>query len=403
MHVSDCYPPRLGGIEVQVAELARRQASAGHKTHVITATRGDGEPSGEPATGLRVHRVSAPVPFELPVHPRAGRHLGRLFDELAPDVVHLHVGAVSPFAWAAARCARQRGLPLVATVHSIWDPVTSGIYRLLDGGWRWTRWPLVLAPVSESAAGPIRRVVAGSPAATGADAVTVRVVPNGLDLDAWRPLPPPAPAGTGEPMGPAAAPRQVRLLAVGRLAPRKQPLTLLRLLRTAAARIGAQVELVATIVGDGPAEASMRRYLRRHRMTGWVQLAGRLERQQLPEVLAGADVFLAPAVREAFGLAALEARAAGVPIIARRGTGIADFVADGREGLLADGEPELADAIVRLTTDHELREQIAATNRASAPARSSWPAVLAALDRCYALARTDTLATPSRPAQPSRR
>lgn len=397
-HVSDCYSPRLGGIEVQVAELTRRQADAGHETHVITATRAhdQADPDGRPGAGPRVHRVAAAIPFELPIHPRASKHLNRLFDELEPDVVHLHIGAVSPFAWCAARCAQRRGLPLVATVHSIWDPVTSGIYRLLDGGWRWSRWPLVLAPVSEAAAGPIRRVVDSG--------VIVDVVPNGLDLETWRPLPRPASAPASASVDRAEAARCVRLLAVGRLAPRKQPLTLLRMLRDAALQLGPDVGLQATIVGDGPAEASMRRYLQRHDMTGWVRLAGRLDRDQLPQVLASADVFLAPAVREAFGLAALEARTAGLPIIARRGTGIADFVADEREGLLADGEQELTDAIVRLASDHELRAGITAVNRASAPARSAWPAVLAALDRCYTLARPGAAAAPvpTRPSAPSR-
>lgn len=400
MHVSDCYAPRLGGIEVQVAELARRQAEAGHETHVITATRAhgrdrDGEPDAGTPNGPRVHRVVAAMPFELPVHPRAGRHLGRLFDELTPDIVHVHVGAVSPFAWSAARCAQRRGLPLVVTVHSIWDPVTSGIYRLLDGAWRWSRWPLVLAPVSEPAARPIRKVARGH--------TRINVVPNGLDLQAWRPLPRSDAA--------APSPRQgwcVRLVAVGRLAPRKQPLTLLRVLRSAAEQLPLEVELQAMIVGDGPAEASMRRYLQRHDMTGWVRLAGRIERGQLPRILASADVFVAPAVREAFGLAALEARTAGLPIIARRGTGIADFVADGREGLLADDERQLADAIARLASDHNLRREITEANRASAPARSGWPSVLSALDRCYALARPDAAAPvpptlSSSPIEPSRR
>lgn len=70
-HVSDCYSPRLGGIEVQVAELTRRQADAGHETHVITATRAhdQAEPDGGPAAGPRVHRVAAAIPFELPIHP----------------------------------------------------------------------------------------------------------------------------------------------------------------------------------------------------------------------------------------------------------------------------------------------------------------------------------------------
>ncbi|MCW2632366.1 MAG: glycosyl transferase [Pseudonocardia sp.] len=406
VHVSDCYAPRLGGIEVQVAELAHRQAEAGHETHVITATRAhDAEAGPPPAAGPRVHRVVAAMPFELPVHPRPAKHLNRLFDELKPDAVHVHIGAVSPFAWSAARCAQRRGLPLVATVHSIWDPVTSGIYRLLDGGWRWSRWPLVLTPVSEPAARPIRHVTRGR--------TRINVVPNGLDLQAWRPLPRPAagtPAGTpgGTPAGTSAGPaRRVRVVAVGRLAPRKQPLTLLRVLRAAAQQVGPEVGLQATIIGDGPAEASMRRYLQRHDMTGWVRLAGRVDRDQLPQVLAGADVFVAPAVREAFGLAALEARTAGLPIIARSGTGIADFVTDGREGLLADDEQELTDAVARLAIDHELRDQIAAINRASAPARSAWPAVLAALERCYALARPDAGAAmppklPSSPIEPSR-
>ena len=41
VHISDCYPPRLGGIETQVRALAVRQAEQGHDVHVITATPGE--------------------------------------------------------------------------------------------------------------------------------------------------------------------------------------------------------------------------------------------------------------------------------------------------------------------------------------------------------------------------
>src|SRR5437868_1545383 len=61
LQVSDCYLPRLGGIEVQVADLVRMQREAGHEVEVATATR------GEPLPG--VHRVVARMPFDLPVHP----------------------------------------------------------------------------------------------------------------------------------------------------------------------------------------------------------------------------------------------------------------------------------------------------------------------------------------------
>ena len=46
VHLSDCYLPRLGGIEMQVRDLARRQTAAGHEVHVITTT-----PSGPRSRG----------------------------------------------------------------------------------------------------------------------------------------------------------------------------------------------------------------------------------------------------------------------------------------------------------------------------------------------------------------
>ncbi|HEY9521592.1 MAG TPA: hypothetical protein VIR33_00005, partial [Thermopolyspora sp.] len=56
LHISDCYLPRLGGIEVQVADLVRTQRGAGHSVEVATATR------GERLDG--VHRIVARLPFD---------------------------------------------------------------------------------------------------------------------------------------------------------------------------------------------------------------------------------------------------------------------------------------------------------------------------------------------------
>ncbi len=78
----------------------------------------------------------------------------------------------------------------------------------------------------------------------------------------------------------------------------------------------------------------MERYLRANGMNGWVSLPGRYSRDQIHELLASADVFVAPAPRESFGLAALEARVAGVPVVARTQSGVGParvlrrFVAD---------------------------------------------------------------------------
>jgi phosphatidylinositol alpha 1,6-mannosyltransferase len=386
VHVSDCFLPRLGGIEIQVAELTRMQRRFGHHVEVVTATP---DRDGRCAVGadVPVHRVVAPLPWELPVHPRAGRHVARLYSDLRPDVVHVHVGAVSPFGWAALRVAERHRLPTVVTVHSMWDPGTSAMYRALDLGAGWRDWRVVCTTVSEAAALPIRRVVRGR--------IPVQVVPNGVSTTHWRgPEPPGSDQAGSDPAGsdragsdPAGArPPEVHVVAVGRLAPRKQPLTLLRVLGAARAALGEEVRLRATVVGDGPALPFMERYLRWNAMTGWVRLAGRLDRAGVRAVLAEADVFLAPATRESFGIAALEARVAGVPVVAYDRGGVADFVVPEKEGLLARTPSELAAAVVRLARDRALRASIAAHNSATEPLRCTWPVVLAAFDELYAVA-----------------
>ncbi|GAA2756673.1 glycosyltransferase family 4 protein [Actinopolymorpha rutila] len=387
--MSDCFLPRLGGIEIQLAELTRMQHRAGHQVEVVTATPdstgGDaawvaaaGDRSGGP--GVPVHRVVAPLPWELPVHPRTGRHVGRLYADLRPDVVHVHVGAVSPFGWAAVRAAARRRLPTVVTVHSMWDPATCAMYRALDAGAGWTGWAAVASTVSEAAAVPIRRVVG--------DRVPVRVVANGIDTAQWRPTGPGAAIELTEPTGRAGRRRPgVHVVAVGRLAPRKQPLTLLAILRAARSALDRRVPMYATVVGDGPARPLMHRYLRRHAMTDWVELTGRLDRDRVRAVLGSADVFLAPATRESFGIAALEARLAGVPVVAYERGGVADFVVSEKEGLLGGSPAELAAAVARLAGDDALRGTIAKYNRSTEPVRCTWPVVLADFDELYALAR----------------
>ncbi|WP_169947888.1 glycosyltransferase family 4 protein [Microbispora sp. H11081] len=373
LHVSDCYLPRLGGIEVQVADLVRAQREAGHTVEVATATPGERLPG--------VHRVVASLPFDLPVHPRGTAHLLRLMTSGRFDVVHVHTGAVSPFAWMGVRAAVLARLPVVATVHSMWDPVTRGVYRALQAAFGWRRWGLVLTAVSEAAARPIRAVAGPR--------VPVQVVSNGLDVTSWRPGPGAVRAtgdGTGDGTADGEADGTVHVVAVGRLAPRKQPLRLLKLLETARDRVPPAIAMRATIVGDGPARGRMERYLRAHGMS-WVSLPGRYSREQIKDLLAEADVFVAPAPRESFGLAALEARAAGVPVVARAQSGVADFVRPGKEGLLGRSFDDLVASVARLARDPGLRRSIAEHNRETEPVRCSWPAVLEGFARCYELAR----------------
>ncbi|MFC5719631.1 glycosyltransferase family 4 protein [Streptomyces gamaensis] len=365
LHVSDCFAPRTGGIETQVAALARAQQRSGRSVAVATATpAAPGTP--EEHWPYPVHRLSARIPGQLPVHPRAGRELDRLLTAVRPKVVHTHLGAFSPFAWSALACAGRLGIPTVATVHSLWDPVVRATYRGLSRTGHAPTAPMVVTAVSRSAARTVRQALPD---------VAPLVVPNGIDPTWWLPHP-------------RAEPREDRLhvVSVGRLVPRKEPMELLEALRTAQPRLaGRGVALTATCVGTGPCLPAMRRYLDRHGMTGWVRLAGHRNPEGVRELLAGADLFVNSSCRESFGIAALEARTSGLPVLARARTGVADFVRGGREGSLCDHSTfALADELVWLGRTPRARHAMAVHNRETVAEHCTWPSVVEAFAHAYA-------------------
>jgi glycosyltransferase involved in cell wall biosynthesis len=369
LHVSDCYPPRTGGIESQVSDLAAHQVEAGHEVHVLTATLGAGGERGgvvDLERGVRVHRLGARLPFDLPVNPAQARLIGAALDDVHPDVVHVHAGVVSPFAFDGARIALAHGLPTSITWHCMLDGLVPGLRAAVRvAGWRATA--AALSAVSGAAA---RRVA-------GVFEAPVEVMPNGLDLAAWAPA---DGADLRDHDGP------VHLVATMRLAPRKRAVPLIELVAAAVRRLPRE-SLRLTVIGDGPARRRVESVVAARGLRGVVELSGRLTRQEVRAAYADADVFLAPAELEAFGIAALEARTAGLVVVARRGTGIEEFVVDGTDGLLVADDAEMTEAIVHLARDGRLLPGILAHNRAVRPA-FGWDRVLTAADAEYARART---------------
>jgi glycosyltransferase involved in cell wall biosynthesis len=152
-----------------------------------------------------------------------------------------------------------------------------------------------------------------------------------------------------------------------------------------------------TIVGDGPVTAQVRRHIDKHGLSYGscvVDLAGRLTPEQVRATLGASDAFIAPAKLESFGIAALEARTAGLPVLAYAATGIATFVRLEQEGLLAADDASMTAAIARIAADDDLRRRIAEHNRATEPDQS-WPKVLATVESAYADARARSATTPT--------
>lgn len=368
--VTDCYLPRLGGIEVQVRDLAHGLRSVGHEVEVFTATVGeDGQHGGhvEIVDDVPVHRLGLNLPATFPLNPFAGgelrRRLGAGF-----DVAHVHMGVVSPFTVDATRVARGLGLPTTMTWHCMLAWAESAI-GLTGAVRRWGRAGVTMNAVSSVAAVPVQRLLG--------DLGTVNVLPNGIDVDTWWQ---PAHGST-----PPAATGGVRLVTAMRLVGRKRPIPMLQVLQRVRAMVP-EVPFSVTILGDGRLRSSIESYVRREDIADWVELPGRVSRPELLRRYAESHVYLSPAKLESFGIAALEARCAGLPVVGLDTSGAAEFVHDGVNGFLARTDDDMARAIARLLTDTAVRERMYRYNVTVPPSDLDWSAVIDTTEREYARA-----------------
>ena len=351
--VSDCYAPRLGGIETQVRDLARNLKRAGHEPAVVTATPvgGGRGRSVERADGFPVYRTTAHLPSELPVHPRAGRELDDLLSRLRPDVVHAHVGIVSPFAWSGIAAARRAGLPLSVTFHCVLGPWASvaGVLGPASPVRLWQRGGADLTAVSSMLASEVKRAGAQDP---------VTVLPNGITVEDWR-LERPGPQGRRPH-------RPVTVVASLRWVERKRPLQVVRAFAQAI-RSTPGTDAILKIYGDGPLRERLTREVAESGLADRIELVGRVERTELAQAFTRADIYLQTSPADSFGISTLEARSAGLAVVALRSSGVSDFVTDGVDGLLADDESGLARELATLLGDDELLECIKAHNYENVP------------------------------------
>jgi glycosyltransferase involved in cell wall biosynthesis len=117
------------------------------------------------------------------------------------------------------------------------------------------------------------------------------------------------------------------------------------------------------IAGDGSLLAKLKAESRRLGISDSVSFPGWQE--DLAQVMAGWDIFALPSLDEGFGFAALEAMAAGLPVVATNVGGLPELVVDGQTGWLVPARDPamLADCLRRLIADAEKREAMGAAGR----------------------------------------
>ncbi len=354
----------MGGIERQVEGLARTQAGAGHQVDIITSVPPDSTAPAIP--GVHVRGPSRPGSQPGSIRYQATLAGRRAVLDGGYDLVHVHASTFSPLAYLAAGAASRAGIPTVVTLHSLWSWATP-IFRVFDLGLDWRRWPLTWTAVSgvaaDSLSGVLRKVT------------PIAVLPNGVSPELWRPQRLPR------------DPRRVVVVSVMRLAGRKRPMPLLEMLRKAREQLPAEIRLEVKIIGDGPKRQQMSDYLQRHAMADWVTLTGQLDQPSIRRIYDDADLYVSPATLESFGIAALEARCSGLPVIAFACTGVPDFIGHDRNGVLVADDDEMASAIVALAQATTARTALTEHNLAT-ESGFSWTSVLATCQQVYAAAFT---------------
>jgi glycosyltransferase involved in cell wall biosynthesis len=220
-------------------------------------------------------------------------------------------------------------------------------------------------------------VVANSAAARGIlleeglAAETIAVIPNGVEI--------------GSPWLPASAGRlskqpRRKIITVANLRPEKSHETLI----TAANLLAvAFPDLEFQIVGDGPRRAELEALVRSRRLEDRVRFLG--HREDVGQLLGQADIFALPSRSEAFPNGAIEAMAAGLPVVAGAVGGLLDLIDHGRTGLLI--EPGNADALAGalrwLLTNPAKASQLGEQARADVQQRYSFERMVKAFEDLY--------------------
>ena len=198
------------------------------------------------------------------------------------------------------------------------------------------------------------------------DAAKIRIVPNGVDPEKFKPF-----------EDQAAVKRQFGLgnepcvLFVGSLIPRKG----LPFLVEAAKKIVKEYkETKFIIVGEGPLRNQLLRKLEAANLSGNFTFLGNVKEDMLPAVYNCADVFALPSIQEGQGIVLLEAQASAKPVVAFDVGGVNEAVRNGETGLLVKrGSTEkLADAIMKLLSDKALREKMGANGRRFVTENFTW-------------------------------
>ena len=332
-----CYPTE-GGSGVVATELGKQLARRGHEVHFIT--------SSVPVRlrcferNIYFHEVR-PENYPVFLYPPYCLSLAARMAEVAEahrlDVLHAHYAMPhAASAYLAQQMLRSRRVRTVTTLHG--TDIT--LVGQAPSFFAVTRFSIQESDVVTSVSGWLREETVrifdpGRP---------IEVIPNFVDTETFRP-------GTApERRAQFAGPDEKIVLHISNFRPVKNVKAVIQVFARARREVPARLLLV----GDGPERIPVERLVHEEGLEPYVRFLGNQE--FVEDIFPIADLFILPSLHESFGLSALEAMAAGVPVVVTNVGGPPEVVVDGESGYLRAPEDidGMSEAVIRLLKDPEL-------------------------------------------------
>ena len=340
MNIGITVYPTYGGSGIVGSELGRDLAERGHNVHFISSVL----PTRVTQLNARVHfheveMMSYPLFEHQPYDLALATKMATVARAEKLDLLHVHYAIPHSISAILAResIKEKRYVPVITTLHGT-DITLVGADR--------SYLPITRYALQQSdGVTAVSRFLKKATIETF-DYDDIEVIPNFICPMHYRRTP-------DAPLRDELAPNGEKLLVhVSNFRSVKRPADCVDIVAKAR-ESGENVRLV--MVGDGPERSAVAYRAEKAGMNGHVVFVGK--QANIPDYLGVADIFLLPSELESFGLAALEAQACELPVIATRIGGIPEVVADGESGYLSEiGDVDkMAADTIRLLRDDDMR------------------------------------------------
>lgn len=391
LHVLDISVPMLAGYTSRSRYIVNNQKALGLDPVVLTSVRHENESGAamEQIDGIRYHRTPSPGPGfmkeraeETPVLKEMLEinHLRQRIVEVAQreqvDLIHGHSSILCGI--PAFLAARQLGIPCVYEIRAFWEDAAVDHGTNAEGSPKYVaiqKAETSLAKNADALIG-ICRGIKAELIGRGIDASSIFVVPNGVDTDSFQPMP--KDEALAQKLGISG---KTVVAYIGTFARFEGVPYLVKALIDLIK--GGRDDLRGLIVGAGPTYEECRRLAEQAGLADKILHPGRVPHSEVKPMYSIVDILAYPRESKRITelvtpLKPLEAMAMEKSVIGSSVGGLTELIADGETGLIhrADDPGALADKILRLADDPDLRHRLGQQGRAYVLRTRRWRKII---------------------------